>query len=162
VPDNGGTTRTTPETTVAKDGRSPMKANQSCHKTSKVAVALDVAPVQPAELVVLAVSVVIPPLGASNLVAHQQHGPALGEEPDGDKVLGLAAAQRCDGRVVGSAFHAAIPGVVIVCPIAVLLAVGLIVFLVERNKIVEREAVVRRNKVHAAERVAAGSVEESG
>ena len=58
--------------------------------------ALSAGPVDPADLVVLAVGVVVALLRAIQLVAGQQHGHALREEQRGQQVAHLAAAQRDD------------------------------------------------------------------
>src|SRR5262245_23368816 len=121
-----------------------MKADESPHETAEVAVSLKAAPVQPTDLVVLAIGVVVALLGAPGFVAHEQHGSALGKEQNGDEVLDLPAAQRFNRRVLGGTFHAAIPRVIVVGPVAVLLAVGLVVLVVEGNQVVEREAVMGR------------------
>src|SRR5262249_10598282 len=53
------------------------------------------------------------------------------------------------------AFHAAVPGVVVVGSIVVVLAVRLVVLAVVRDEIVQREAVVARDEVYAVVRRAA-------
>ena len=98
------------------------------------------APVQPTHFVVLAVGVVVALLGAGNFVALAKHGNAVRAQQNGGKLFSLPRAQFVNGRVVGGAFHAAIPTVVGVGAVGIVLAVGEIVFLVIGNQIVEHEA----------------------
>ena len=57
---------------------------------------VDVVPVVPGDLVVLAVGVVVAALGAAELVAAEQHRDALGQQQRGQEVASLAVAQRQD------------------------------------------------------------------
>src|SRR5262249_26756775 len=82
-------------------------------------------PVEPAELVVLAIRVVVPLLRVAELVAGQQHRHALREQHRGDQVPLLALAQADDFGIVRRALDAAVPRVVLVDPVSVLLAVCL-------------------------------------
>src|SRR5437764_1302882 len=82
-------------------------------------VVLPERPVDPGELVVLAVGVVVPPLAAAHLVAAQEHRHTLGQEDRGQEVALLAAAQRPDLRVVGRALGTAIPGPVVALAVVV-------------------------------------------
>ncbi len=66
-------------------------------------------PVDPGNLVVLAVAVVVAALGSAKLVAGQQHRNALGEEQRDEEIPHLPIAQRDDLPVVGRAFEAAGP-----------------------------------------------------
>ena len=60
-----------------------------------------VVPVDPGQLGVLAVGVVVALLGAAQLVAVQDHRHALGEQQGGDEVALLPGAQREDLGIVG-------------------------------------------------------------
>ena len=66
-------------------------------------------PVQPGELVVLAVDVVVASLRPAHFVAVQQHRHALGEEQCGDEVAFLLLPERDDLDVVGLTLDAAVP-----------------------------------------------------
>src|SRR6266851_209038 len=66
-------------------------------------------PVDPGDLVVLAVAVVVGLLGSAELVTGQQHRDALGEEQRHEEVPDLPFPQRVDLRVVGRPFRAAVP-----------------------------------------------------
>ncbi len=106
-------------------------------------------PVEPADLVVLAVGVVVAALGAAELVAAQEHGDPLAGEEDGGEVLDLALAEPFDLGVVGGALDTAVPALVVVAPVPVVLAVGEVVLLVVADQIVEREPVVSGDEVDA-------------
>ena len=111
-------------------------------------------PVEPAGRVVGAVGVVVAALRAPDLVAHQQHRDAEREQVDDEEVLDLPATDRLDRRVVGRALDAAVPAHVEVVAVAVVLAVRLVVLLLVRDQVVEREAVVAGDEVDAGLRIA--------
>ena len=99
-------------------------------------------PVDPADRVILAPRVVIAVLGAEELVAAQDHRHALREHQGRHQVPHLAAADRHDVGCVGRPLDAAVPAPVGVVAVAISLAVGLVVLVVVRDQVVERESVV--------------------
>ena len=107
----------------------PELDQPSCEGTE---VVLDLVrrPVDPGDLVVLAVRVVVPALGAAELVAADRHRDALREEQRRQEVALLARAQRVHRRVVGRPLDPAVPAVVVVGAVVVVLAVRLVVLLV--------------------------------
>ena len=117
-------------------------------------------PVDPRDLVVLAVGVVVALLGAAELVAVADHRHALAEQDRGEEVADLAVAQREDPAVLRRALGAAVPGAVVVVTVVVALAVGLVVLLVVRDEVVEGEAVVRGNEVDRGDWRASGVLVE--
>ena len=87
-------------------------------------------PVQPAQSVVLAVDVVVALVCIAVFVTGQQHGHPLRQQQGGKQVALLALAQRQDGGVVGWPLDAAVPRQVVAVAVAVVFAVGQIVFVV--------------------------------
>src|SRR5690606_36271855 len=71
----------------------------------------------------------------------------------------LAFSQGQDGGVVGRSFRAAVPGAVVGMPVPVVFAVGLVVFVVIGNQVVQRKAVMRGNEIHAGPGFAPAPVE---
>ena len=119
-------------------------------------------PVDPADLVVLGVDVVVPLLGAADLVAVGQHRHPLREEEGGHEIaLGLLA-RGDDLRVVGRPLDAVVPRHVVVVTVPVVLAVGLVVLLVVADQIVQGEAVVGGDEVDAGVGAAAVPLVEIG
>ena len=87
-----------------------MVAPQGDHVAREVAQLLvDVLPIEPRDLVVLAVCVVVPALRAADLVAAEQHRHTLGEQQHRDEVALLPMAQAQHLRVVGGSFCATVP-----------------------------------------------------
>src|SRR5262249_34675044 len=58
-------------------------------------------------------------------------------------------AQTVDSRIVARPFHPAVPGTIVRIAVSVLFTVGLIVFVVVTDQIVQGESVVRRDEVDA-------------
>ena len=116
---------------------------------------VDVVPVDPGQLRVVAVGVVVAVLGAAQLVAVRDHRYALGEQQRRHEVAPLPGPQREDLRVVGRPFDTAVPRAVVVLAVAVVLGVGLVVLLVVGDQVRQREAVVAGDEVDAGDRPAA-------
>ncbi len=108
-----------------------------------------VTPIKPTDLIILAVGVVVSALRSPHLIPHQQHRRSLGHEQDRQHILDLAQAQVIHVLISGRPFHPAVPTKVIICSIAVVLSVGLIVFVIVGNQVIERESIVAGNKVDA-------------
>src|SRR5690606_11777074 len=128
---------------VAQRDQAPGEGKQ------RLALVVDVLPVQPADLAVLAVGVVVAALAAAELVAGHQHRDTLRQQRGGDEVAHLLAAQLADFRVVGRAFGAAVPAVVVVAAVAVVLPVRLVVLTVVGDEVAQGEAVVGGDEVGA-------------
>ena len=108
-----------------------------------------VRPVVPRNLVVLAVCVVVALLRPADFVAADEHRHTLRQKQRGQEVPRLPGAERQDLGVVGRSFDAEIPRAIVALAVAVVLAVRLVVLLVVRNEIAQREAVVRGDEVDA-------------
>ncbi len=117
-------------------------------------------PRHPADVVVLAVGVVVALLRAAELVAGEQHRRTLGQEQGREHVALLPVADLVDLRIVRGAFHPVIEGVVVGMAVAILLAVRLVVLLVVRNEVVQRETIMGGDEVHRRPRLAAAPVEQ--
>src|SRR5581483_4104837 len=70
-------------------------------------------PVEPGQLVVLAVGIVVALLRAADLVAAEQHGDALRQEQRGQEVALLPGPKLIDGRVRGGPFSTAVPRAIV-------------------------------------------------
>jgi hypothetical protein len=95
-------------------------------------------PVDPVDLVVLAIGVVVAALRATPvLVAHQDHRRPLAEEERGHEVPPLPVAERDDLVIVRFALGAAVPAEVVRVTVAVLLLVRRVVLLVVADEVAE-------------------------
>src|ERR1700692_940428 len=104
-------------------------------------------PVEPGDLVVLAVGVVVAPLSAAEFVAPQQQRYAGRKQQRRKKRPLLPGAQRQHIGIVGWALGSAVPRAVVVGAVAIVLGVGLVVLAVVGDQIGQREAVVHGNEV---------------
>jgi hypothetical protein len=65
------------------------------------------------------------------------------------KIFHLPVSQLLHGRVVRRAFNATVPASVVVRAVAVSLGVELVVFMIVRDEVVQRKAIVTSHEVHA-------------
>src|SRR5207237_7240796 len=132
---------------------------QPPHHADKAPTPVADIPVDPADLGILAIGVVVALLGSRKLVAGEQHRCALRQQQSTKKIAPLTGAQRIDLLVVGRAFNAAVPRPVVGMAILVVLAVRLVVPLVVGDEIVESEPVMGSDEVDAGPGLAAAVVE---
>ncbi|KAF1030541.1 MAG: hypothetical protein GAK37_01254 [Pseudomonas sp.] len=116
-------------------------------------------PVDPADLAVLAVRVVVAVLGAGEFISGHHHRRTLGQQQGGEEIAHLAQAQRIDRRIVRGAFHAVVPGQVVVAAVLVVFVVVFVVLVVVRHQVVQGETVVGGDEIHRAVGPAATLVE---
>ena len=127
--------------------------NQAGHKVALQRIGLR--PVQPTQGVVLAVGVVVALLAVAYLVAGQQLRRALRAEQGGEQGTAPLAAQGQHGRITAGAFHAGVGAEVVRVPVAVVFAIGLVVFVGVGGEVGQGHAVVRGDEVDAGLRAAA-------
>ena len=139
--------------TLAQHGVGAAQRKEAMHEAGELAVG--VRPVDPGDRVVLAVRVVVALLGATELVAGQQHRHALGQDQHGEQATLAAPPLLEDDRIVGRALDPAVPRSGVVAAVAVALTVRLVVLAVVADQVREREPVVAGDEVDARERAAA-------
>src|SRR5262245_11767640 len=124
--------------------------DQRGRKANEVVVLTSHVPVKPSCLVVLTIGVVVALLRAPAFIAGEQHWHTLADHQRGQKVLDLPDAEIIDLLALGWTLDAVVIAVVVIVAVAVPFAVGLIVFLLVADEIVQRETIVRRDEVDAA------------
>src|SRR5450759_1308143 len=117
-----------------------------------MALVLRELPVDPGQLVVLAVDVVVAALGPPDLVAVGDHRDTLAEQERGQEVALLLPTQGVDGLVVGLALDPAVPGAVVALAVLVALAVGVVALVVVSHEVTQREPVVCDDEVDRGDR----------
>src|SRR6185437_782005 len=127
-----------------------------------VAFAAKTFPTDPADLVVLAIGVVVAALGVADLVAGQDQRQPLRQQQAGQLVFAQLSPQRDDRGIVGRAFVAAIVAVVVAGAVAIVLAIGLVVLFVVAEQIRESETVMHGDMVDAGAVAAAVMVVHVG
>src|SRR5689334_20120756 len=132
-----------------------INRDQPSNKVKEVLLAIVELPIQPGDLVVLAVGIIVPALCVADLIAREQHGNTLRENQCRQKGPLLLFTELDNLGIVCRTFSAAVPAIVVVSAVAVFFAVGLVVFVVVRHEIVEREAIMARDEVNAGVRTAA-------
>src|SRR5690606_26713103 len=136
------------EALPAQDGIGPAQGDQAAGEGQQPGAVLIQVPVDPTQLVVLAINVVVTLLGAAEFIAGEQHGGALGEQQGGHQVAHLPHAQFVDFRIVSGAFATMVIGEVVITAVLVILSVGFVVLVVVTDHVAQGEAVVGRDEVH--------------
>src|SRR5579862_106288 len=109
-------------------------------------------PIEPADLVILAVRIVVSALGALKLVAREQHWNPLREQQRREKVALLFCPQRENLAIQRLAFGAAVPAVILLHSVSVVVEICLVVLAIVRNEIVQRKPVMGGDEVDACAR----------
>ena len=117
-------------------------------------------PVHPADVVVLAVGVVVALLRPRHFVAGGDHRGALRQQQRRQQVAHLPLAQRRDRRIAGRPFGAGVRRSVVGRAVLVVLAVRLVVLVVVGDEIVQREAIVRGDEVDRGPRLPPAALEQ--
>src|SRR5674476_548725 len=117
-----------------------------------MALVLGQLPVDPGELVVLAVDVVVAALGSTDLVAVGDHRDTLAQQERGEEVALLLPAQGVDGGVVRLALDPAVPRPVVALAVVVGLSVGVVVLVVVGHEVTQGETVVCDDEVDRGDR----------
>src|SRR6478609_128689 len=99
---------------------------QSSRELKKLILLFVTLPVEPTDLVVLTIGVVVAVLCPSPFIPAAEHQHALGKKQCREKIATLPVAQTVNVRIIGQTFHAAIPRLIIVVAIAVFVVVQLV------------------------------------
>ncbi|SKW50398.1 Uncharacterised protein [Mycobacteroides abscessus subsp. abscessus] len=97
-------------------------------------------------------------LGTADLVSVRQHRRALAQYQGCEDVAHLPGAQRENLRIIGGPFHTAVPGPVVGFAVLIVLAVGLVVFLVVGDQVSQGEPVVSGDEVDTSAGAAPGGL----
>src|SRR5262245_29981074 len=76
-------------------------------------------PIEPAQLIILAIAIIVPALGSQHFIPGQDHWHSLTQEQESQEILGLLTAQPQNQRVVSISFMPTVPTAVVICSIAV-------------------------------------------
>src|SRR5271157_4819698 len=126
--------------------------NHAFEEAEYVLIRLELAPIQPADFVVLIIRVVVSELCIQELVTGPEHRNAIREHEEAEEVFSLfpAKCQNLRWRAPVS-FVSAVPTVIRVHTVLIVMTVLPVVFVVIRNEIVKCEAIVAIDVVHSLE-----------
>src|ERR1700686_2330325 len=117
--------------------------NHAFEEAEYVPIRLKLTPIQPADFVVLVIRVVVSELCIQELVTGPEHRDAVREHEKAEEVFSLfpAKCQNLLWRALVS-FVSAVPTVIRVHTVLIVMTVFPVVFLIVRNQVVEREAIM--------------------
>ena len=140
-----------------------IPAAQSCHSFYKVdqcLCAIVPSPIDPGNIIVLTIGIVVSPLRAAEFVASQDHWRSLGEQKRPEQIPLLPLAQLHDLRIMRRTFDAMIPRVIVRVAVAVLFSICHILLVVIGDQIVERKSVMSGDKIYAGPWLAPAAIKE--
>ena len=145
--------RHTTQELLTADGRlGSSKLDQRPAELNQVRIDFRQIPIQPTDFIVLAISIVVTVLSPSELVTSNKHWHALAKHQRGDHVFDLSQPQRVNDRLIGWTFDAKVLTEVIIIAVAIVFAVGQIVFFLVANQVTQRKTIVRRDEVNTITR----------
>src|SRR5271154_2887094 len=93
-------------------------------------------------------------------VARDHHRQALRKQKGNEKIAHLLLAKSIDALIIRGAFGAAVPRAVVGGAVLVILTVGVVVFVVVADQVVEREAIVSGDEIHGGPGFAPRAIED--
>ena len=127
-----------------------MLLSESDHILNKfkmVLVGPQIIPVQPGDLAVLTVSVVIAVLRVGELITGQDHRRPAAAHEYCHRVAHHLLPERLNDRIICMSFHAAVPASVVIGAVCIVPSIGLIVLVIVGKQVIQREAVVAGDKI---------------
>ena len=119
-------------------------------KLMEIFMLFQVIPVEPGDLIVLTVGIVVALLRVQELVSGQNHGHAPAEEEDRHGVLRQLFPEGKDTRIFGFSLGAAVPAAVVIGPVRIVPAVGFIMLSPVGIQVMKGKAVVAGDKVYGS------------
>ena len=125
------------------------ESDHKLEKLEKVAVFVQITPVEPGDLVILTIPVIVSVLGIAELISGEEHrcSPAAHEHRAG--IADHAVTENQHFLIIGFSLHTTVPASVVVAAVRVVPAIALIVLRIIRIQIVQSKSVVAGQKVHA-------------
>ena len=125
----------------------PPQADEAAHELGQLGVRL--VPVDPGHLVLAGNTRCCPALRAADFVACANHGDPLRKQKRRQEISFLAFPKFQDFPIVRRALHSAVPRVIVIRAVAIVFPVGLVMFLVVRDQVLQGETVVGGDEVDA-------------
>src|ERR1700760_511774 len=117
-------------------------------------------PIDPTDLIVLAISIVVALLRSTELVPRKDHGRPLGKHQSSEKVSLLPFTQRQDVCLLRHSFDSVVPPIVMRGTVLAVFSVGLVMFFVIAYQIVQSESVMGCHEINACPRLSTTPVEK--
>src|SRR4029077_5860608 len=105
-------------------------------------------PVQPGNLIVLGIGIVVALLRAPEFITGRQHYGAARGEQGREQGADRARAPLENVGIVAGAFNAAIPGEILAMAVTIVFAIALVVALAIGDHVGKRESVMGRDEIH--------------
>jgi len=121
------------------------------YKPVKVPVSFEQRPVQPADCIILAPAVVVAFCSSRKFISSGHHRYSLGDKEEDEKAFHAAKTQFNDIPSVGFSFATTVPADVVVLSIPVVLTVGVVMFFIVADKVIEGETIMTGDEIDGAQ-----------
>ena len=125
----------------------PPEPDHFPEKPVKFLVGFQPLPVQPGNLIILTIRIIISKTGVPEFISCQKHGRSPAAHQSHTGVFHHLKTKGADIRILRFPFHSAVPAPVVVISIRIIPAVGLVMFPVIRIKIPERKTVMAGEEI---------------
>ena len=112
------------------------KCNRLFYKGKHTGISPQSPPVNPANGIILTVSIIVSLLGIADLISAINHGYSLGKQHHGKSSTHLALPHLTDPLLPACSFNAAIPGIIIAAAVVIAFPIYLIVLIIVGNKVI--------------------------
>ena len=123
------------------------KGNQQTGETQHIFVLVSKFPVNPANLIVLAIGIIIAFLGSVELISTQNHRHSLTQEQSCHVIFHMLKALEIDHLIVAGTFMTKIHRIIVILSVAVVLAVILIMLLIVGDQVIQGKTIMGSDKV---------------
>ena len=123
------------------------ESNHVPEEFKQVRIFVQQIPVQPGDLIILAVRIIITITSVAEFIAGEEHRGSTAAHEYGAGIFDHPEAQRENFPVVCIAFRTAVPAVVVVISVSIIPAVCLIMFLIIAVQVIEGKSVVTGQEV---------------
>lgn len=117
-------------------------------KLIKLLVHIQPCPVQPGDLIILTIGIIVAKTGVSKFISRKKHGCPTAAHQSHAGIFHHSETEFTDLRIHGLSFHSTVPASVIICSIRIVPSIGFIMLSIIRIQIPERKAIMTGEEIN--------------
>ena len=122
-------------------------SNHKLKKFKQILILIQKTPVQPGNLIILTISIVIAKLGIAKFVTRQKHRRSPAAHQYGTGIADHPESQIQHFRIIGLSFRPAVPASVIIGSIGIIPSIGFVMFCIIRIQIIQGKSIMTGQKI---------------